>query len=192
MRDIILASSSIYRRRLLAKLKINFSHQSPEIDESSIAGESLEQLSLRLAIEKAKALQPLYPNALIIGSDQVASLKGQRLHKPGNHAQATKQLKQCSGQDVVFFTSICVINNSTEKQQVSVEINTVSFRKLNTTQIERYLKLEKPYDCAGSFKMEGLGISLFTHIKGDDPNALIGLPLIRLVDMLSHEDINIP
>ena len=192
MCDLILASSSIYRRELLAKLKLNFNHQSPEVDESPKAYETPEQVALRLAIEKAQAIAHLHPHSLIIGSDQVASLKGKQLFKPGNHEQAIKQLELCSGQNVEFYTSICLINSSTKQQQTSVEKYTVNFRKLTPIQIERYLKAEQPYDCAGSFKMEGLGICLFTSISGEDPNTLIGLPLIRLIDMLRNEGINIP
>lgn len=192
MQPLILASSSIYRRELLAKLNIDFNHHSPEIDETPKPNETPRQLSARLATEKAKALAPQYPQSLIIGSDQVASLNGQQLCKPGNHQQAIKQLELCSGQNVEFHTSLCLLNSSTGEQQVSVERYTVCFRKLTTTQIERYLKAEQPYDCAGSFKMEGLGICLFTSIKGEDPNTLIGLPLIRLVEMLDNEGIHIP
>ena len=192
MYNLILASSSLYRQQLLAKLNIDFSHTSPEIDEIPRAHETAEQLASRLAIEKAKAVASQHPQSLIIGSDQVASINNQLLFKPGNHEQAVKQLKLCSGKKVSFYTSVCLLNSHTGKQQVSVEVYTVCFRELTTAQIERYLQADQPYDCAGSFKMEGLGISLFTSIKGEDPNTLIGLPLIRLIEMLGNEGICIP
>ena len=192
MPSLILASSSTYRRELLSKLGLDFSHHSPEIDETPKPDEAPETLATRLALEKAQAIAGIYPASLIIGSDQVASLKGTQLHKPGSHQQAVAQLESCSGQSVDFFTSICLLNSQTGKHQLTVEKYQVQFRQLSHEQIDRYICAEQPYDCAGSFKMEGLGISLFTKIEGDDPNTLIGLPLIRLVDMLDNEGVQIP
>ncbi|MEH6550857.1 MAG: Maf family nucleotide pyrophosphatase [Pseudomonadales bacterium] len=186
---IILASSSVYRRQRLAKLLPTFETVSPNIDETPIEGESAECLTARLAREKAKAVVSGQP-ALIIGSDQSASLDGLTLHKPGSHANAVKQLQNCSGRTIRFYTGLCLFNNVTKNEQWSVETCDVDFRALSNDEIEHYLAWEKPYDCAGSFKVESAGINLFKALRCDDPNILIGLPLIQLANMLRTEGYN--
>lgn len=188
-RTIILASSSPYRRELLAKLHLDFTWQSPEIDESARPGETAEQLVVRLAGEKARAIAKHHGNALIIASDQVALLDGQILGKPGDHATAVRQLNAASGKAVRFLTSLALLNSSSGRIQVEVVPFTVHFRHLSPSEIENYLRKEQPYNCAGSFKSEGLGIALFERLEGDDPNTLIGLPLIRLAKMLRNEGV---
>lgn len=190
--DIILASSSPYRRQILQKLGLAFTAQSPEIDESRLAGEEAQQLVQRLAEAKARALQQQFPNALIIGSDQVAVCQGEILGKPGNKENAIRQLEQSSGNSVRFETGLCLLNSNSGQAQVCCESFLVYFRALSRSQIERYLELEQPYNSAGSFKSEGLGICLFSKLQGDDPNTLIGLPLIRLTSMLAKEGIELP
>ncbi|MGK0500866.1 MAG: MAF protein [Oceanicoccus sp.] len=192
MPPLILASSSIYRQQLLARLGLTFQSHSPDIDETPIAGETAAQLVLRLAQQKAQTLTGQYEDALIIGSDQVASLGQQILSKPGNHSNALKQLAACSGKTVTFYTGLALLNSTNQQLQSCVEPFSVQFRTLSTQAIERYLQHEQPYDCAGSFKMEGLGISLFERLSGDDPNSLVGLPLIQLVTMLANEGIDVP
>lgn len=192
MLPIILASSSKYRRQLLQRLELPFSSQSPNIDESPIADEAADTLALRLAKQKAEAVASSHPGHLIIASDQTASIDKRILGKPGSYNNAVKQLTQCSGHKVTFYTSLCLYNSSNKQSQVDLIPYSVYFRDLASEQIERYLRKEQPYDCAGSFKMEGLGITLFKKMEGDDPNSLIGLPLIRLVDMLGNEGIQIP
>jgi MAF protein len=192
MQTIVLASSSPYRRQLLEKLQLPFSHYSPQIDETPLNHESPKQLVTRLAIKKAKAVSHTFPDSLIIGSDQVACLNGTPLGKPGSHQQAIAQLESFSGQCVEFLTSLCLLNTESQQQQVTVERYRVYFRQLNFNQIERYIIKEQPFDCAGSFKSEGLGISLFQKLEGNDPNTLVGLPLIKLVSMLAKEGIEIP
>lgn len=187
--EIILASSSPYRRELLAKLGLEFTWQSPGIDESARPGETPEQLVARLAEEKARAIARDHGDALIIASDQVAVLAGQILGKPGNHANAIKQLSAASGHAVRFLTSLALLNSGSGRIQVEVVPFTVHFRPLTASEIENYLHKEQPYNCAGSFKSEGLGIALFDRLEGDDPNTLIGLPLIRLFRMLRHEGV---
>jgi len=191
MIPIVLASTSIYRKQLLQKLKINFICAAPNIDETPQANEPAKQLALRLAKEKALAIQQQYPQHIIIASDQVASFADQILGKPGDHKQTVQQLKQQSGQAVNFFTSVCVLNSATNKQHIDIDVCTVYFKQLSEQQILNYVAFEKPYDCAGGFKSEGLGISLFEKIEGDDPNALIGLPLIKLISLLHKFDIEI-
>ena len=188
---IILASSSPYRRELLAKLHIEFTWQSPDIDERANPGESPEQLVARLAEEKARAIARDNDNALIIASDQVAVLNGQILGKPGDHANAVKQLSAASGQSVRFLTSLALLNSSNNRIQVEVVPFAVHFRQLTASEIENYLQKEQPYNCAGSFKSEALGIALFERLEGDDPNTLIGLPLIRLIRMLKNEGVTL-
>lgn len=188
---IILASSSPYRRELLAKLHLDFSWQSPEIDERPQAGESPGQLVARLAQEKALAIARHHSDALIIASDQVAVLDGRTLGKPGDHANAIKQLGDASGKEVRFLTSLALLNSASGRIQVEVVPFTVHFRNLSASEIENYLRKEQPYNCAGSFKSEGLGIALFERLEGDDPNTLIGLPLIQLVRMLRNEGIDV-
>lgn len=192
MLPLILASSSPYRRQLLQRLNLPFSHQSPSIDETPKPGESANELVLRLASEKAMTVAENNPYALIIGSDQVAVLDEKILTKPGNAETALQQLSACSGRSVAFLTGLCLLNSRSGQQQQLVEPFTVHFRELTQDQLERYIQIEQPFDCAGSFKMEGLGISLFERLEGDDPNSLIGLPLIQLVKLLNKEGVILP
>ncbi|OPX55263.1 MAF protein [Oceanospirillum multiglobuliferum] len=189
MFSLVLASSSSYRKQLFDKLGLPFIQDSPEIDESPQPNESAETLVKRLALNKAKALSSKHPHSLIIGSDQVAVFRGQIIGKPHTEHNAKKQLSQFSGQSVTFLTGLCLYNSITETSQVEVERFTVHFKALSTAQIDGYIRKEQPLDCAGSFKSEGLGIALFKALEGDDPNSLVGLPLIRLVDMLNKEGI---
>ena len=183
-KPLLLASSSKYRQELLARLGLPFSSASPDIDESPIAGEPPNDLALRLAESKARALAPLYPDHWIIGSDQVAALPdGTRLSKPGNYQNAFEQLARSSGQSVIFLTGVALLDANSGKLQTYCERLTAHFRNLSDGEIDAYLRKEAPYDCAGSFKMEGLGITLFRELQGRDPNSLIGLPLIALTDM---------
>ncbi len=184
---LVLASSSPYRRQLLEKLGLPFETISPEIDESAQPGEHPEALVARLAEHKARAAASHYPDALIIGSDQVAVLDGTIVGKPGSHENAVRQLQAASGKKIIFHTGVCLLNSRTGKTQTEAVPYTVVFRRLGRQQIENYLRKEQPYNCAGSFKSEGLGIALFERFEGEDPNTLIGLPLIRLVDMLERE-----
>ncbi len=188
---LILASSSPYRRELLTKLGLTFTCQSPDIDESPAPDEQPEALVARLAKEKALAIARHHGVALIIASDQVAVLNGQILGKPGNHTNAVKQLSAASGQAVLFLTSLALLNSSNGQLQLEVVPFTVHFRQLTASEIDNYLHKEQPYNCAGSFKSEALGIALFERLEGDDPNALIGLPIIRLISMLRNEGINV-
>ena len=192
MLPIVLASSSPYRQQLLRQLGIPFSSASPEVDETPSLGESAHHLAGRLAAAKAAALAQRFPSHLIIGADQVAMLGQRLLGKPGNHQQAIQQLTLCSGQRVSFLTGLSLLNSKTGEQQTQIEPFSVQFRPLSSDQINRYLEREQPFDCAGSFRVEGLGISLFESLQGDDPNALIGLPLIRLCDMLNRAGWPIP
>ena len=192
MPRLALASSSPYRRMLLERLGIPFEYAAPDVDETPSSGETPEQLTLRLALEKARALAGRFTDHLIIGSDQVLLLDGQAVSKPGNHAAARDQLRRCSGRTVQFTTSLCLLNSRTGKHQLTSEPFQVSFRELDDESIERYLQREQPYDCAGSFKAEGMGISLFSALRGDDPNSLIGLPLIKLCEMLRQEGLQLP
>lgn len=188
---LLLASSSPYRKSLLERLGIPFNCASPDIDETPIPGESAGTLAVRLATGKARALAEQYPDTLIIGSDQVATLPdGTLLNKPGNHEQARVQLAQSSGKSVRFLTGLALLDTRTNSLQSCCERFDVHFRELSEQEIESYLIKEQPYDCAGSFKMEGLGIALFSRLEGRDPNSLIGLPLIALVDMLKTSGIN--
>ncbi len=190
-KTLILASSSPYRAELLARLQVQFEQASPNINEAALDNETPSELVSRLALNKAKALEKKYPCALIIGSDQVAVLNGQILGKPGNHLTATRQLQNAAGRDVMFLTSLCLYNSQTQCHQLDVIKYKVGFRDLSDSEIENYLRRETPYDCAGSFKSEGLGIALFSRQEGDDPTALIGLPLIRLISMLHNENYHI-
>lgn len=189
---LILASASPYRQELLTRLKIPFFCQSPEIDETALDGEDATALVMRLSEQKAMKIAEFHPAAIIIGSDQVALLNDHILTKPGNHDQARRQLEQLSGQNVVFNTGLCVVNAKSGAIQTGYIPFAVKFRELAADEIERYLIMEKPYNCAGSFKSEGLGISLLEKMTGDDPTALIGLPLIRLSVMLRNEGIALP
>lgn len=192
MQPLVLASSSPYRRELLARLRHPFSWAAPAIDETPYTGESAEALVRRLAEAKARALSKQYPAHLIIGSDQVATLDEQILGKPHNFNRARNQLLAASGSSVTFITGLALLDSSSGHCQVDAIPFTVHFRQLSEAQIQRYLEAEQPYDCAGSFKAEGLGISLFRATEGEDNTSLIGLPLIRLVSMLSNAGIAIP
>lgn len=187
---LILASSSIYRRELLERLRIPFKIISPEVDEVPLAGESTLNLALRLAHAKAAAIAKKHPNAWIIGSDQVADLCGAAIGKPGNFERALAQLQLMRGQKVTFYTALCLMNGNTEST-ICVPTEVV-FRNLSDEILESYLRAEEPYDCAGSAKSEGLGISLIESIRSDDPTALIGLPLIALSGLLRDVGFTIP
>lgn len=189
MPRIVLASTSPFRRELLTKLGLPFVTAAPEVDESARPGEAPEALVRRLAEAKARAVAEVHRNALVIGSDQVAVIDGQILGKPGDHPRAVAQLLAASGKAVTFCTGLCLHNGATGRSQVEMVPFRVHFRLLTPEQIDDYLRRERPYNCAGSFKSEGLGIALFSRLEGDDPNALIGLPLIRLIDMLAEEGI---
>lgn len=189
MLPLILASSSPFRAELLKKLTLPFDCYSPNIDESAFDGESPEQLVARLALEKALAVAQHYPSALIIASDQVAVINNEVMTKPHTHENAIEQLRKSSGNTVRFLTSLCLYNSQTEHKQITLSPFHVEFLSLSDKQIESYLLKEKPYQCAGSFKSEGLGIALFKRFEGDDPNSLIGLPLIELTAMLRQEGV---
>ncbi|MFN3580531.1 MAG: Maf family protein [Pseudomonas sp.] len=192
MLPLILASSSPYRRSLLERIGLPFDCAAPEIDETPLPGEDPVTLTQRLALSKAQALADAFPQHLIIGSDQVLLLDGLPVSKPGSHAAAREQLRRSSGQTLVFTTSVCLLNTASGEHQLVSDPFEVVFRSLSEDCIERYLQREKPYDCAGSFKSEGLGITLFHALRGEDPNSLIGLPLIRLCDMLIKEGVQLP
>lgn len=191
MPTLILASSSPFRRELLMRLRIPFESISPAIDETPAPGESPSELVQRLAIAKARAVAGGHPHALVIGSDQVAVYAGTVLSKPGDHAEAVKQLRAASGRKVMLYTGLALLNAQTGNLQVDVVPYGITFRKLTDAQIENYLRKEEPYNCAGSVKSEGLGIALLERFEGDDPNALIGLPLIRLVRMLENAGVRV-
>ncbi len=188
---LILASSSPYRKELLARLGLAFETVSPEVDESPLPEESPQDTALRLAQVKARKIAETHPEALVIGCDQVATLDGMQLGKPGNHENATKQLRMMQGRTVIFHSALCLYNAKTLTMQAEVVPYEVEFRKLSDEQIERYLRTEQPYNCAGSAKSEGLGIALISSMHGSDPNALIGLPLIKLITMLQNEKVNV-
>lgn len=189
--SIVLASSSLYRQQLLQKLTLDFTCASPNINEQAHINETAPQLALRLAKEKALALTEQYPNHIIIASDQVAILNGKQLCKPGNKATTIQQLQASSGKSIAFHTSLCVLNSATNSLKTDIDCCTVHFKKLSKQEITYYVELEKPYHCAGGFKSEGLGIALFERIEGDDPNALIGLPFIKLIGLLKEFDISV-
>jgi septum formation protein len=189
---LVLASSSPYRKELLAKLGIPFEAASPDIDESALSGETPAQQSKRLAGEKAMALRQRFPSHLIIGSDQVATLEGIQLGKPGNHARTVAQLCAASGKKVEFLTSVCVFDSATGKAVSATDRTVVHFRTLTAEKIKRYVDKERPYDCAGGFKSESLGVALIKRLETGDPNALVGLPLIRLVGLLEEFGLEIP
>lgn len=188
---LILASSSIYRRELLTHLQIPFTCISPEVDETPLTGEAPEQTALRLAQIKAKKIGNDHSDALVIGCDQVATLDGIQLGKPLNHDNATKQLRMMRGREVTFHSALCLYNATSRSMQAEVVPYVVQFRNLSDAQIESYLVKEQPYHCAGSAKSEGLGIAIIERMVGEDPNALIGLPLIKLVSMLKNEGVNV-
>ncbi len=183
-RRLILASTSPFRRELLARLGLPFSTQAPDADESRQSGEDAPALVARLAELKARAVARHEPAALIIGSDQAAALDGAIIGKPGDHERATLQLRRASGRTVIFYTGLCLLDSASGQCQVTVEPFRVVFRPLTVEMIDRYLRREQPYQCAGGFKSEELGIALFERLEGDDPTSLIGLPLIRLTRML--------
>ena len=189
---LLLASSSPARRQLLERLQLPFICVSPDIDETPQTGESISNLVSRLSKAKAQALADQHPATLIIGSDQALSLDGEILGKPGNHECANHQLQKLSGRSVTFHTGLCLLNTATGRCQLITETFNVSFRTLSPTTIERYLLADQPYNCAGSFKAEGLGIALFERFEGRDPNSLIGLPLMALVDFLQAEGVVLP
>ena len=185
--NLILASSSIYRRELLTHLQIPFTCISPDLDETPLSNELPQQTALRLAQEKAKRVGATHTDALIIGCDQVATLDNQQLGKPLNHDNATRQLRMMRGREVTFHSALCLYNANTGNMQSEVIPYVVKFRNLTDAQIESYLLKEQPYHCAGSAKSEGLGIAIIEKMIGEDPNALIGLPMIALVTMLQNE-----
>jgi MAF protein len=191
-RTLVLASTSPFRRALLERLGIGFETFAPDVDETRHDMESPEVLVRRLSEAKARAAGNAWPDALIIGSDQVAVCGEDVLGKPGNHASAREQLARLSGQRVSFYTGLCLYDARSGEVRVDLVPNAVIFRALSAAQIDRYLHHDQPYNCAGSFKSEGLGISLFESMHGEDPNALIGLPLIRLVTWLNQAGIAIP
>ena len=184
IRRLILGSTSPYRRELMLRLRLPFEVVSPDVDETPLASESPRALALRLALAKAQAVALRHPQAVVIGSDQVADLDGEPLGKPGTHARATEQLQRMRGKTVVFHTAVAVVCLETGFSQVDLAQANVKFRNLGDAEIERYLRAETPYDCAGSAKSEGLGIALLESIDSDDPTALVGLPLIRTCQML--------
>lgn len=190
-KQLILASSSIYRRELLARLNIPFSIVSPEIDETPITGELPQETALRLAQVKARKVSLTNPSSLIIGCDQVATLDNIQMGKPGSHENAVKQLQHMRGREVIFHSALCLYDVATHRMQAEVVPYHVTFKQLSDAQIERYLSIEKPYDCAGSAKSEGLGIAIIEKMVGEDPNALIGLPLIKLIQMLENVGVNV-
>lgn len=189
--NLILASSSTYRKELLSRLGLPFDTAVPQVNESPRGDETPQQLVLRLAEAKARAVVPQYPDALIIGSDQVATVEGRILGKPGDHQRAAAQLRLASGKRLQFLTGLCLLNALTGRAQVEMVPCTVVFRTLSDGQIENYLQRESPYHCAGAFKSEALGIALCERLEGEDPTALIGLPLIRLTHMLEQEGVNV-
>lgn len=181
---LILGSTSRYRRELLGRLRLNFECVPPEVDETPGLAESPPDLALRLALQKAHDVARRYPSAVVIGSDQVADLDGTPIGKPGNHQRATEQLRSMSGRTVVFQTAVAVVRAETGFERACLAPVRVRFRHLSSAEIDRYLRLEEPYDCAGSAKSETLGIALLESIDSDDPTALIGLPLIRTCALL--------
>ncbi len=188
---LILASTSPFRKAILEKLNVEFETISPETDETALDNETPQQLVERLSIAKAEAIANKTTDALVIGSDQVSVIDGKIIGKPHTHENAVKQLKNASGKTVTFYTGLCLFNSKTKEFQSDVIPFNVVFRDLTDQQIENYLKKETPYNCAGSFKSEALGIVLFEKLQGDDPNTLMGLPLIRLVKMLEKENFTI-
>ncbi|GKS82759.1 Maf family nucleotide pyrophosphatase [Acidovorax sp. SUPP2522] len=188
----MLGSTSRYRAELLSRLRLPFDVAAPDVDETPHAGEAPSTLALRLAMAKARAVSAAHPDAVVIGSDQVADLLGQPLGKPGTHEKAVAQLQQMRGHSVVFQTAVAVVCAAAGFEKVELAPVEVRFRDLSDAEIERYLRAEQPYDCAGSAKSEGLGISLLDSIQSDDPTALIGLPLIRTCRMLRAAGMELP
>ncbi len=190
-RTLILGSTSAYRRELLARLHIPFDVAAPDVEETPLPGEAPNEMAKRLSLAKARAVAVRFPQAVVIGSDQVADLNGLSLGKPGTHDKAVAQLRHMRGQTVVFQTAVAVVCLETGFEQSSLAAVRVRFRHLTNDEIENYLQIEKPYDCAGSAKSEGLGIALLDAIDSDDPTALIGLPLIRTCQMLRAAGISL-
>lgn len=189
--SIVLASSSIFRSELLKRLQLPFEAVAPNVDETPLLNESARTTSVRLAQEKARAVAGNFPDALIIGSDQVALLEGRQLGKPLNHDVAVKQLRAMRGKTTHFYTALALLNSKTGNMQTEIAENFVTLHDLSDAEIEAYLQKEQPYHCAGSAKSEGLGIALISKMTGDDPNALIGLPLILLIQMLRRENVRL-
>lgn len=183
-RKLVLGSTSVYRRALLERLRLPFEIAAPEVDETPLPGEAPANLARRLALAKARAVARQHPECIVIGSDQVADLNGQALGKPGTHERAVAQLQAMRGQSVVFQTAVAVICQASGFMQEDLAPVRVQFRNVSDMEIENYLRLETPYDCAGSAKSEGLGISLLDAIDNDDPTALVGMPLVRTCRML--------
>ena len=183
-RTLVLGSTSRYRRELLSRLNVPFDVAAPDVDETPRDGETPAVLAQRLALAKAHAVARRFPDAVVIGSDQVADLDGEPLGKPGTHENAVAQLRRMRGHSVIFQTAVAVVCLSTGFEQADLAAVRVQFRVLHDTEIESYLRLEQPYDCAGSAKSEGLGIALLDAIENDDPTALVGLPLIRTCRMI--------
>ena len=188
---LILASTSPYRRELLQRLGLPFSVANPQTDETRLLDEAPESMALRLSEAKARAVADGFPDALIIGSDQVATVDGQIYGKPGTHQRAIEQLHALSGKTVNFYTGLCLFNARTGKAETRGVATLVTFRNLTDGEIERYLQREPAYNCAGSAKSEGLGIALLSRMQGDDPSALVGLPLIALCDLLQNQGVAI-
>ncbi|BAO29996.1 Maf family protein [Sulfuritalea hydrogenivorans] len=191
-RLVVLASTSPFRRELLARLQLPFETVAPETDESALPGEAPASTALRLSEAKARAVARRFPDALIIGSDQVAAQGNDRFGKPGSRQNAIAQLRLMRGKEVVFHTGLCLLNSATNRVQTCCIDTHVGFRDLADAEIESYLDKEDALNCAGSARSEGLGISLLSYLRGDDPNALIGLPLIALCDMLRAEGLRLP
>lgn len=190
-RALILGSTSRYRRELLQRLRVPFDVVSPDVDETPLPSEAPQTLATRLALAKAKAVAALHPNAVVIGSDQVADLNGEPLGKPGTHERAVVQLQRMRGQTVIFQTAVSVVCQASGFEQTELAQIKVRFRELSDAEIEAYLRAEEPYDCAGSAKSEGLGIALLDAIDNDDPTALIGLPMIRTARLLRAAGIDL-
>lgn len=189
--QIVLASTSKYRRELLTRLGLPFEIAAPQVDETALPQEAPQDTARRLAEAKARAVALRFPQAIVIGSDQVAVLEGMPLGKPGNHSNALRQLKAMRGKEVVFHTALCLCDAASGQAQTRVVPFYVRFRDYSDAEIERYLQREQPYDCAGSARCEGLGIALIAEMRGDDPNALIGLPLIALTEMLAAQGVSV-
>ena len=188
---IVLASTSPYRRALLARLRLPFEVQAPAVDESALPREPARATALRLAQAKARRVASSFPRALVIGCDQIAVLDDQCLGKPGSHERAVAQLTAMRGKDVVFHTALALLNTESGAMQTAEVPTTVRFREYGEREIERYLELERPYDCTGSARIEGLGIVLVERVTSDDPSALIGLPLMQLAEMLRKEGVEL-
>lgn len=189
---LVLASTSSYRADLLRRLGLPFSQRAPEVDEAGQPGEEPAARALRLSIAKAEAVATAFKHALVIGSDQVATCDGRILHKPGTVANAQAQLQASSGHAVTFHTAVCLLDTRSQQRHTYVDVTTAHLRQLDANTIRRYVQRERPLDCAGSFKCEGLGIALFEHIDSTDPTALIGLPLIAVARLLRECGIELP